>query len=259
VARGKTAAPSVMIEIDCDGHRSGVRPGAPELADIAALLRDGGIVLRGVLTHAGSSYACRSREDIVRVARQERDAVVDCAMRLRALGHACPQVSLGSTPTAQFGDDLRGVTEVRAGVFAFGDLVMSGIGVTRPEQIAISVLATVLGHQPDKGWTIIDAGWMALSRDRGTRAQPMDQGYGLVCDVHGRPLDDIIVIEANQEHGVLAHRSGDPGRMPQLPVGALVRVLPNHACATAAQHDHYHLTAGAANRISAVWPRLQGW
>jgi D-serine deaminase-like pyridoxal phosphate-dependent protein len=248
-----------MIEIDSDGHRSGVPPGSPALGGIAGRLRGGGIALRGVPTHAGSSYDCRSPEEIVRVARQERDAAVECALQLRALGHVCPEVSVGSTPTAQFAEDLGGVTEVRAGVFAFGDLVMSGIGVTQPGRIALSVLATVVGHQHDKGWTIIDAGWMALSRDRGTARQALDQGYGVVCDALGEPLDDIIVIDANQEHGIVAHRSGAPGRMPRLPVGALVRILPNHACATAARHDKYVVINGADTRIQAVWPRLQGW
>ena len=72
----------------------------------------------------------------------------------------------------------------------------------------------------------------------GTAAQPVDQGYGLVCDLDGRPLDGVIVAEANQEHGILAHRS-DPSRMPALPVGTLVRVLPNHACATAASNTFF--------------------
>jgi D-serine deaminase-like pyridoxal phosphate-dependent protein len=258
-AHGNTARPSAMLEIDSDGHRSGVQPGSHQLIQIADCLREGGLTLKGVLTHAGSSYDCRSREDIVRVAQQERDAAVTSAQRLRAQGHDCLEVSIGSTPTAQFAEDLTGVTEVRAGVFVFGDLVMSGIGVTRPNDIAISVLATVVGHQHDKGWTIVDAGWMALSRDRGTSRQALDQGYGVVCNAAGEPLDDVIVIDANQEHGVIARRSGSSERMPHLPVGTLVRILPNHACATAAQHDRYFVTGGADTRVRAVWPRLQGW
>eukprot|EP01034_Spumella_vulgaris_P033578 gene33579-41436_t len=92
---------------------------------------------------------------------------------------------------------------------------------------------------------------MAMSRDRGTSRQALDQGYGVVCDAQGEPLDDIIVIDANQEHGIVAHRSGDPARMPDLPVGALVRILPNHACATAAQHESYAVIDGADTRIRA--------
>ncbi len=122
-------------------------------------------------------------------------------------------------------------------MYVFFDLVMAGLGVCVPDDIALSVLTTVIGHQREKGWTIVDAGWMALSRDRGTSSQAVDQGYGLVCDVGGRVLADFIVSGANQEHGIISHRSGDAARMLDVPVGTLLRILPNHACATAAQHS----------------------
>ena len=258
-AVGRAATPQVMIEIDCDGHRSGVQPGSGDLLAIAQRLAAGGLALKGVMTHAGNSYSCKSTEDIAAMARQERDAAAGCARALRAQGHACPEVSVGSTPTAYFATDLAGVTEVRAGVFVFGDLVMNGLGVVAPQDIAVSVLASVIGHQKEKGWTIVDAGWMAMSRDRGTGRQRVDQGYGAVCDVNGALLDDIIMVDANQEHGVIAHRSRDPAKTPYFPVGTLLRILPNHACATCAQHDRYHVVAGAASAIDAVWPRFQGW
>jgi D-serine deaminase-like pyridoxal phosphate-dependent protein len=185
----------------------------------------------------------------------ERRAVVTAAQRLRL---NAPTVSVGSTPTAHFARSLEGVTEVRAGVYVFFDLVMAGISVCRIEDIALSVLATVIGHQPDKGWAITDAGWMAMSRDRGTAAQALDQGYGLVCDADGRPLDGVIVSDANQEHGILSHRSGEAARMPKLPVGTMVRILPNHACATGAQHKAYQVVRGS-RRIEARWERIGGW
>lgn len=240
-----------LIEIDCDGHRSGVKPEGPGLTELGRAVKN----LRGVMTHAGSSYNCRSTEAIADVAEMERRAVVTAARRL---GLKSPVVSVGSTPTAHFARRLDGVTEVRAGVYVFFDLVMAGISVCRTEDIALSVLATVIGHQADKGWVITDAGWMALSRDRGTASQPVDQGYGLVCDADGRPLDGVIVAEANQEHGILAHRSGDAARMPRLPLGTLVRILPNHACATAAQHARYHVVRGS-RRIVECWQRVGGW
>ena len=260
--RGTGESMDVLIEIDADGHRSGVKPDAPALLAIGDLLHSGGINLEGVMTHAGISYDCRSVDEIRAVAEQERVAVVTAAGRLRAAGLPCPVVSVGSTPTALFAGNLDGVTEVRAGVFVFFDLVMAGLNVCEVDDIALSVLATVIGHQPGKGWTIVDAGWMAMSRDRGTARQAVDQGgvdqgYGLVCDVDGRQLDGFVVIDANQEHGIIAHRSGDPARTLGLPVGALVRIFPNHACATGAQHSRYHVCS--AGRDIAVWERLNGW
>lgn len=258
--RAKTAQRhfDVLIEIDSDGHRSGVNPHGDELVAIARFLEGAGVPVKGIITHAGSSYDCGSVEAIRAMAEQERAAAVHAAQRLRAAGIACPVVSIGSTPTALFAEQLEGVTEVRAGVFVFFDLVMAGLNVCRVDDIAVSVLATVIGHQREKGWTIIDAGWMAMSRDRGTSKQAVDQGYGLVCDLDGRPLEDLILVGANQEHGIMAHRSGKVDDALQLPVGAQVRILPNHACPTAAQYGHYDVL-GADHEITANWQRFSGW
>jgi len=247
-----------LIEIDSDGHRSGVKPDDAVLLDIGRILEGGGTQLRGIMTHAGDSYNCDTVEKIRAMAVRERDAVVRCAARLRAAGLPCPIVSVGSTPTATYSEDLTGVTEVRAGVYMFFDLVMAGLNVCKVDDIAVSVLTTVIGHQPDKGWIITDAGWMAMSRDRGTAAQKIDQCYGVVCDLAGAPLDDLLVVSTNQEHGIVGRRGGGTLDAARYPVGTLLRVLPNHACATAAQHDRYHVVAGDA-QVTAVWPRFSGW
>ncbi|MCJ2182938.1 alanine racemase [Novosphingobium sp. 1949] len=258
-ARGGEAMPGVLIEIDCDGHRGGLLPADPRLVTIADRLKAGGVSLRGVLTHAGESYACRDGIGLPEAADAERDAALEAARRLRDAGHACPVVSVGSTPTAHFARDLTGVSEVRAGVFMFFDLVMHGIGVCAIDDLALSVLATVIGHRPEKGWILIDAGWMALSRDRGTQRHPVDQGYGLVCDIEGRPFADLIVDDASQEHGIIALRAGSEATLPELAIGERVRILPNHACATGAQHEAYRIVEGRGHAVSAIWPRMRGW
>lgn len=248
-----------LIEIDSDGHRSGVRPGAAALIEIGRVLdTERGATLRGVMTHAGDSYNCKTAEEIRAMAERERAAVVDCAGALKRAGLPCPVVSAGSTPTATFAENLAGVTEVRAGVYMFFDLVMAGLSVCALDDIALSVLATVIGHQPEKNWIITDAGWMALSRDRGTAKQKVDQGYGVVCDVDGRPVADLIVADANQEHGIIADRHGGALDLEHFPVGSQLRILPNHACATAAAHGAYHVVDGGAE-IAAVWERFSGW
>jgi D-serine deaminase-like pyridoxal phosphate-dependent protein len=251
--------PSALIEIDCDGHRGGLAPDDPLLGQIAAALREANVELAGVLTHAGESYALSHPDSLAAAAENERAGAVAAAKALRALGEECPIVSVGSTPTAHFARNLEGVTEVRAGVYMFFDLVMHGVGVCRLDDIALSVLATVIGKKPEKGWILVDSGWMALSRDRGTANQAVDQGYGLVCDVDGRPFTDLIVAQASQEHGVLALRNGSNQKLPDLPLGARVRILPNHACATAAQHEIYNVIAGANLQVEAQWPRMRGW
>jgi len=244
-----------LVEIDTDGHRAGVKPDAAELIEIGNVLRGN---LRGVMTHAGNSYGSRSLEEIRAWAKREREGVVTAATRLRAAGHTCPVVSVGSTPTAIFGDSFVGVTEVRAGVYMFMDLVMAGLGVCRVEDLALSVLATVIGHQAEKGWVITDAGWMALSRDRGTANQAVDQGYGLVADANGQAFGDLVVVETNQEHGIIARRGGGAANIADFPVGRQLRIFPNHACATGAQHARYEVVNGGAD-VEARWDRFGGW
>jgi len=253
------AMPAVLIEIDCDGHRGGLRPDDMTIVEIAEVLRDGGLEVRGVLTHAGESYACRDGVGLPEAAEGERAAAVSAAQLLRSHGHAGPVVSVGSTPTAHFARNLEGVTEVRAGVFQVFDLVMHGIGVCAIDDIAISVLATVIGLRPEKGWILIDAGWMALSRDRGTQRHPVDQGYGLVCDIDGKAWPDLIVDDASQEHGIIAVRPGSGAALPALAIGERVRILPNHACATGAQHDAYQVVETGRRDVVGTWPRMRGW
>lgn len=261
VEKGKALGVSfkVLIEIDSDGHRSGLKPGDPAIVELGELLTAGSSAVPvGVMTHAGGSYGSRSEAEIIAAAEQERRAVVDSAEQLRAAGLPVSMVSVGSTPTALFAEKLDGVTEVRAGVYVFQDLVMAGIGVCRPEEIALSVLACVIGHQPDRNWIIVDAGWMALSRDRGTASQPVDQGYGLVTDVGGDIVEDLVVSGANQEHGIISDRHGGAVDWSRYPVGTYLRILPNHACATAGQHDHY-LVTDDGRTIAARWERTGGW
>ena len=243
-----------LIEIDSDGHRAGIRAGEPRLIEVGRAL---GPAMQGVMTHAGDSYSCDTVDGIRTMAARERDAVVACANALQAAGIPCPVVSVGSTPTATFADSFEGVTEVRVGVYVFHDLVMAGLGVCAIDDIAISVAASVIGHQRDRNWLITDGGWMAMSRDRGTAKQKVDQGYGVVCAMDGKPVDDLIVVEVNQEHGIVARRDGGPIEFERYPVGTVLRVLPNHACATAAQFGAYEVFRD--DKRTARWERVNGW
>ncbi|MEU0812327.1 DSD1 family PLP-dependent enzyme [Streptomyces sp. NPDC005970] len=250
-----------QIEIDCDGHRGGLKADAPGLVDIGRILHEAGC-LDGVLTHAGESYFAYTPEDQRLAAKNERDTAAAAAERLRTAGLPVSTVSVGSTPTAHAAEDLTGVTELRAGNYVFFDLVMAGLGVCRVEDLALSVVVTVIGHRPEYGWIVTDGGWMAMSRDRGTAVQAQDQRYGLVLDLAGNPIPNLVMSAASQEHGTLTARDG--ADLPDLPVGTRLRILPNHACATAAQHRGYYVIDSTqptdpAPAIQAHWERITGW
>ena len=173
--------PRVLIEIDTGEGRGGVAPDDDLLLEIAERL---GPHLAGVMTHAGHSYAGRNAADMARIAEAERAGVVRAAERLRAAGHPAPIVSMGSSPTALHAQHLDGVSEVRAGVYMFGDLFQAEIGTHDLDQIALTVLTSVIGRRP--GRLLVDAGGLALSKDRSTADAPKDYGFGLALDLAGR-------------------------------------------------------------------------
>jgi D-serine deaminase-like pyridoxal phosphate-dependent protein len=245
-----------LLEVDCDGHRGGIKPNNKQLVEIGSILHNGGAELRGVLTHAGESYECDTPKALVVAAEGERFAAVTAATLLIENELPCPVVSVGSTPTAHFAENLYGVTEVRAGVYTFFDLVMVGIGVCQYDDIALSVVTSVIGFNEEKDWILIDAGWMSLSQDRGTQSQRKDCGYGLVCDIHGNIIANLKVISANQEHGIIATTDGR--KITNMVIGMQLRILPNHACATAAMHGGYYVADSKQVELD-YWKRIQGW
>jgi D-serine deaminase-like pyridoxal phosphate-dependent protein len=250
---------SVLLEIDADGHRAGFRPDDAALVEAATLLDRGGAVAGGVMVHAGGSYDCRDSAGLKRMARAERDAAVSAAEKLRAAGFAAPVVSVGSTPTAMFAEDLSGVSEVRVGVYAFMDLVMVDLGVCAPDDIAVSVLTEVIGHRSAPGELVVDAGWMALSRDPGAAAPAGNRGYGLLCDEAGRRLEpELVVRTTNQEHGIVARAGGGSIDLDAFPIGRRLRILPNHACATAGQFETFWLAQPDGTPGQRL-ERCRGW
>jgi len=250
---------AVLIEIDSGDGRAGVAPDSETLLEIGRVLDAApNVTLRGVVTHAGHSYDCRSVAEIVAVAEEERAGAVRAAERLRAAGLPCPVVSVGSTPTAAHASNLEGVTEMRPGVYMFNDVFQAEIESCGFDDIALSVLTTVTGHHRERGEIVIDAGGLALSKDRSTAEGPRDIGYGLVCDATGAAsLPELKVVRVSQEHGIVAAPGGE---LPfdALPPGTRLRILPNHACMTAAAYDHYEVIAGG-DEVVARWDRVNGW
>lgn len=247
-----------LIEVDTDGKRAGVAPDDDLLIEIAGRLSGPVARLAGVMTHAGGSYSARAWGEFEAIAEGERAGAVRAAERLRAAGFAIDIVSVGSTPTVHYARNLEGVTEARVGVYAFGDLVQAELGTCTVGDIAISVLASVIGHSRRHGRVLIDAGFLALSRDRGTADFPFDWGYGAVCDgTTGELIENVRVESTNQEHGIITAREGELD-WSRFPIGSRVRILPNHACATAAAYGRYFVTEGG-ERFEGTWERVNGW
>jgi D-serine deaminase-like pyridoxal phosphate-dependent protein len=155
-----------------------------------------------------------------------------------------------------FAHDFEGITEARCGIYMFWDLSQASRHVCRIDDIAVTVLASVIGHSKAGGALILDAGALALSKDLGAQTFMPDAGYGLVCDpVTAAPLPGLAVAAVHQEHGSVP--VSDAAWFERLPVGSLVRVMPNHACITCAAYDAYAVVRGG--EMIATWPRVNGW
>ncbi|HXV15222.1 MAG TPA: alanine racemase [Gemmatimonadaceae bacterium] len=242
-----------LVEIDSGDRRTGVSASGDDLIKIAAALGD---KLVGVMTHAGHSYSCRTTDCVADVAEDERLSVVTAATRLREAGLKCDVVSVGSTPTMTHARNLDGVTEARPGVYMFQDLFQAEIGSCDKSDIAMTVLASVIGMNVEAGRLLIDAGAIALSKDRSTQATEHDAGYGEIRDIdNGYAFGKCIIDRAYQEHGAAMC---DAAVLKDIQIGTRVRVAPNHACLTAAAHDRYYIIDGSSEVVD-VWDRVNGW
>ncbi len=243
----------LFLKIDCGYHRCGVEPDSEEAISIPTqITRCSNLRFAGILTHAGHSYQHPDQSERLKVARHERDVMVELADRLRANGIEVPTVSIGSTPSITIVDHLNGVDEARPGNYIFFDAFQAAIGSCSFDDCALTVLAAVVHRNGRHNKVVIDAGAIALSKDRGAVDFEPSCGYGRVLDLEGRDLG-LTVTSLSQEHGEIMSQNCDN----TLAVGDRVRVLANHSCLSAAQHSHYYILE--RGEIVDKWPIVQGW
>lgn len=242
--------PSVFVKIDCGTHRVGVEPTSEAAIMIPRLISDAEhLDFAGILTHAGHSYDVATKEDILAVAHHERDVMVELAEKLSDLGIDVPTVSIGSTPTMSLVDDLTGIDEIRPGNYIFFDNYQATLGSCSFEDTALTVLAAVI-HVSD-GKLVIDAGGIAMSKDRGPVGLDPSCGYGRVLDLDGNDTE-MRLTSLSQEHGVVENAESLSYK-----VGDRVRILANHSCMTAAQYSHYNVLDDG--EIGDRWQIHRGW
>lgn len=237
----------VWLKVDCGYHRAGVDPGSSLAVEIARVLTASKLLtFDGILTHSGHAYYARGRAALARVAEEERSVMSGFAEGLRREGMVVEGVSVGSTPALSVVESLAGVTEVRPGNYAFYDGMQIDLGSCGVADCALSVIASVVSSSPATGRAVIDAGALALSKDPGIGVGVM----GRLLDGEGGLLAGARLTSLSQEHGIVE----DLDR--PLPVGARVRVLPNHSCLAAACFDAYQVVEG--DRVIESWKIWRG-
>ncbi len=223
----------VWLKVDCGYHRAGVDPESPYAMEVAReLARADGLVFDGILSHSGHAYKTTNTAEAAQVAEAERLVMVRFAQRLRIAGITVPGISVGSTPAMAAVQDLTGVSEARPGNYIFYDRTMVLIGCCDDDDVGVTVLATVVSHQPGAAQFVVDAGALALSKDTGPAH--LDPSFGAV---RGHP--DLTIASLSQEHGVV--RGPVDALDGKFPVGERIEIVPNHSCLTVAHFDYYHV------------------
>ena len=247
----------ILIEIDCGEGRSGLFHQDQKIRDISRVFAEYEQTnLIGVLTHAGHSYSTKDKNEILSISNIERAEALASIKNFSNFNKMSPVISVGSTPTMFLASNLDGISEIRAGIYMFWDLAQASRGICKIEEIAISVLASVIGHNHQRKRIIIDAGSLALSKDVSANNFMKEAGYGLVCNPDtGIPFDGLNVSEVHQEHGSIDLETID--WFDNFPIGSLVRILPNHACLTCAAHEKYNVLEN--EQITESWSRTNGW
>jgi D-serine deaminase-like pyridoxal phosphate-dependent protein len=198
----------VLVEVDSGHHRSGCAPG--EAGTVAAAARHADLDVTGVFTFPGHSYSPAAPAP---AAAEEADALTRAAASLREAGVEPAVVSGGSTPTVAH-THTGELTELRPGVYVFGDAQQWELDTTGPERIALTAWSTVVSHAG--GRVVLDAGSKVIGADRPAWAT----GHGRLLDHPGARL---VLLS---EHHAVAEWDGGP--LPEL--GSRVRVVPNHVC-----------------------------
>ena len=248
----------LFLKVDCGYHRCGVEPDNPLAIEITRRISNApNLRFAGILTHAGHSYNCQTKAEVLALAKHERDVMAGFAEALRQEVGPVPIVSIGSTPTITSVDHLDGIDEVRPGNYIFFDAFQATLGSCSYDDCALTVLASVVHRDRVRRKVIIDAGAIALSKDRGPVGLNPDCGYGRILDLEGEDLN-LTVSEMSQEHGVIiAKDENSENTLDRLSVGSRVRVLANHSCLTAAQHCHYNVLEG--ENVVDQWKIHTGW
>jgi D-serine deaminase-like pyridoxal phosphate-dependent protein len=226
----------VWIKVDCGYHRAGVDPEGPLAEEIALALQAAtALEFAGLLSHSGQAYDAGSPAEIGVIAEHERTVICTLAGRLRDAGIEVSGVSVGSTPAMSQVSDLKGVTEVRPGNYAFYDRDQGWLGSCSYRDPALTVLTSVVSSQPGATHSVVDAGALALSKDPGPEAAPPSMGEIYEDYAQGRLATGSRVVSLSQEHGIVNAR---------YPLGTRLRLLPNHSCLTAYNFDSYWVTSG---------------
>ncbi|GAN11723.1 alanine racemase [Mucor ambiguus] len=258
---------NAFLKVDCGYGRAGVPINDEKTLSLAKRLSDSPhVAFTGIYTHAGHSYSSQSSDEALEYLKNECDVARQFKDYFVSNGIPISYVSIGATPTVKaitaFMDRLdmdyilRDIDEVHAGAFAFLDRQQVATGLGSYHDVAISVACRIASVYEERKSVLIDGGALAFSKDTAPQG-----GFGYVIDPAVK--DDVEILasltKVSQEHGILQHLDETTLSRPELRIGKLVRVIPNHCCLAAACHLYYLVVEDDSDVVVDVWVPVRGW
>ncbi len=216
----------VLIEIDGGSHRGGVQSGKDTLDFAKELLKLPGIELKGLFTYVGQIYSFDSEEEVKQEAKREAELLLENKELLNLNGIEVEITSGGSTLSSFYAEQLKGISESRAGNYVFGDINAVSHGIYSPEECALRIRSTIVSI-PLPGHATIDAGSKTLTSDLSVAGS----NYGFIL---GKP--EVEIVNLNEEHGYLRF---DPEKY-SFEIGDQIEIVPNHSCVIPNLNESVH-------------------
>src|ERR671911_1198149 len=228
VAEGHTL--EVRLEVDTGLRRTGVL--YDEAVGLAGKIEGmGNLDLTGIYTYRGAVLGGSKTLELEKAGLEEGQLMVSLADRMRERGIGVDDVSVGSTPTAEYVAKVDGVTEIRPGTYVFYDRMQIRLEACSLDECAAVVVCTVVSR-PTRDLAVIDGGSKTFATDVAPGAEPLNlEGYGHVIG-----YASVVLERLTEEHGMLSVDEDC-----DLEVGDTLQIIPNHICSTVNLHDEVYL------------------
>jgi D-serine deaminase-like pyridoxal phosphate-dependent protein len=230
----------IFIKIDVGYHRTGLPPSSiQQIDEILTLINTSPTLsFKGFLTHAGHTYSCRTKEEILSIHNASRE--IFNRLKARYIDRYPDLIiSIGDTPSCSVVDDFSGTDELRPGNFVFYDLTQHQIGACSYDQIAVAMACPIVAIHPERNEIVIYGGGVHFAKDR-LEVDNAGTIYGIVVEQlaegWGEPIQGMYLKSLSQEHGIV---SLPESLLSKYKIGDLLYILPVHSCMTAKEMKCY--------------------
>ncbi|MBO6793393.1 MAG: alanine racemase [Balneolaceae bacterium] len=226
---------SMYIEIDPGYGRSGIRYDNFALIDelLTAINSSENIQFEGFYCHAGHTYKCTSKKEIVALT----DPILESLGTLKTKYGG--NISFGDTPSCSVRDNFDGIDQISPGNFVFYDWMQTQIGACTPEQIAVTMHCEVVAKFPERNEVLIHGGAVHFSKDF-VLNKDGERVYGFVKSKMNAGSESYIK-SLSQEHGLVACSQAE---FSAIEIGDIIEVFPIHSCLTANLMREYVTASG---------------